>query len=143
LPSDFLLSHDMSSVFGNGFAVLHQRVVLHAARGLVDVLRDLHPDDADIDDDVRDLEGRLRIQLEEGTPWRERDHLDVIAALDSPAWMAILGLIDECPSLLKDVIAPAGGNTPQRISSAHEFIQENRQIERIRAFVGSLRDRLG
>jgi hypothetical protein len=75
--------------------------------------------------------------VEAGTPWRERDNLDVIAVLDQPSWAILLGLVDECPVVPKQAQTPPH-KRPLRVAADFEFISENRQITWVREFVESL-----
>ncbi len=139
LPSAFLASQDLVTVFRLGFHLLHAEVSLEVARGLVAVLADLKVSDATIQRDLVELRYRLSSQLKAGTPWRERDNLDVIAVLDLPAWAVLTGLLDECPVLPKRW---ARRERQLRVSSEFEFISENGQVERVLEFVRSLPTRL-
>jgi len=75
-------------------------------------------------------------------PWRARESLDVIAIIDMPAWMALLGLIDECPVLHAALGASRNPRTHSVSASAFEFISENSQIASIREFMESLPETL-
>ena len=141
LPPEFLLRQDLVTVFRRGWSVLHERVCLYVAGRLVEVLSDLECDDGEVQDQLRDLSHRMKAQVDAGTPWRERDNLDVIAVLDQPSWATLLGLVDECPVVPKRVIAPAG-RRPLRLTSECEFISENTQLAWVREFVESLPARL-
>lgn len=137
--SAFLASHDLVTVFRLGFHVLYAEVSLEVARGLVAVLADLKVSDTAIQRDLQELRRRLSSQLEAGTPWRERDNLDVVAVLDLPSWAVLTGLLDECPVLPKHW---SRRERPLRVSSELEFISENGQVERVLEFVRSLPSRL-
>jgi hypothetical protein len=139
LKHSFLASQDLVTVFRRGWSVLHAEVSLEVARGLVAVLADLKVD-AGVERDLAELRRRVSIQLRAGTPWRERDNLDVLMILDPPSWATLVGLLDECPALPK--LSPREGQRPLRVSPELEFISECRQIERAREFVRSLPDRL-
>jgi hypothetical protein len=76
-----------------------------------------------------------------GTPWRERDSLDVIAILDQPCWSILLGLLDECPVMPRRP-EPSANPRPLRMASGFEFISENAQIDWVRDFVETLPARL-
>ena len=66
-------------------------------------------------------------QCKAGTPWAARDALDVITALDMPAWAALLGLTDECP-VIHAGLSRLDPRTRTVSASAFEFISENRQL---------------
>jgi len=131
---------DLVTVFRMGWSVLHERVCLDAARRLVETLRDVTSDDPEVQTQLTELSQRMGSQLKAGTPWRERDNLDVLAILDQPSWATLLGLLDECP------VVPRGdrsaGPRPLRVTTEFEFISENRQVAWARDFVESLPDRL-
>jgi hypothetical protein len=103
------------------------------------VLADLKVSDAAIQRDFVELRHRLSSQLKAGTPWLERDNLDVIAVLDLPSWALLTGLFDECPVLPKHW---ARRERKLRTSSEYEFISEAGQVERVLEFVRSLPTRL-
>jgi Family of unknown function (DUF6178) len=141
LPAAFLVEQELVTVFRWGWSVLHERVCLDLARRLVRALADLRVDDLELQHDLTQLRIRMAAQLREGTPWRERDRLDVLAILDPPAWATLLGLVDECPVVPK--ASPKGsGRPPLRVTTEFEFISGNAQIEWARDFVDSLPVRL-
>jgi hypothetical protein len=129
-PADLLAHHDLVTVFRVGWRVLHERVGLYTARTLVEILSRLTRDEGGLHADLAELRDGLRKQVEAGTPWRERDNLDALAALDMPGWEVLVGLVDQCPVVPRE----AGG---------FEFIGENRQLEWVHGFVGSLPGRWG
>jgi len=64
--------------------------------------------------------------------------MDVIATLDTPAWAALLGLIDECP-VIHAALGASVAASPRGIDpGAFEFVSENVQIASVRAFLHSL-----
>jgi len=138
LSERFLIEHDLVSVFQVGWRVLHADVCLFAADRLVDTLAGLRCDDGEIQLGIVALRTALSRQRRAGTPWGAHGALDVIAILDTPAWAALLGLIDECP-VLHGVIAAAGRPGIRSISmSAFEFIAGNDQIAAIHTFLDGL-----
>jgi Family of unknown function (DUF6178) len=141
LPAAFLVEQELVTVFRWGWSVLHERVCLDLARRLVGVLADLRIDDLQLQHDLTQLRIRMAAQLKTGTPWRERDRLDVLAILDPPAWATLLGLVDECPVVPKPS-PKSSGRPPLRVTTEFEFISENGQIEWARDFVDSLPVRL-
>jgi hypothetical protein len=142
LAPGFLRRHDLVAVFRAGWRVLHERVGLHVARRLGETLAELSCDDDEVQADISELRGRLGAAVAAGTPWRVRDQLDVLAVLDQPAWASLLGLMDQCPVLPKAVDEPWAESRRLRVSGGFEFIAENAQIDRVRAFAESLRSRL-
>jgi hypothetical protein len=77
-----------------------------------------------------------------GAPWHARDALDVIAILDTPAWAALLTLIDECPTLHAVIGASKDSRVLSVNASDFEFISENSQITSVREFMQSLPETL-
>jgi hypothetical protein len=124
-PADLLVHHDLVTVFRVGWSVLNERVGLHTARTLVEILSRLTRHDGGLHADLSELRDGLRKQVEAGTPWRERDNLDALAALDLPTWSVLVGLVDQCP------VVPSG-------SGGFEFIAENRQVEWVDRFLRSV-----
>jgi hypothetical protein len=141
LPATFLVEQELVTVFRWGWSVLHERVCLDLGRRLVRALADLRVDDRELQHDLTQLRIRMAAQLKAGTPWRERDRLDVLAILDPPAWATLLGLVDECPVVPKPS-PKSTGRPPLRVTTEFEFISENAQIEWAREFVDSLLARL-
>lgn len=141
VPEDFLVGHDLISVFQVGWTVLHHDVCMYATAQLIRVLDDLHCDDDQIQSALDALRIDLARHAHHGAPWRARDSLDAIAILDLPAWAALLGLIDECPVMHAALTASPGTRSIQ--ASAFTFISENSQITAIREFLRSLPVALG
>jgi len=137
----FLASQDLVTVFRGGWSALYEQVCLGVPRRLVRVLGELKIHDAEIRRDLQGLRARLSAQLEAGTPWRERERLEVLACLDPPAWATLLFLVDECPVVPK-AASKAGGRAPLRVASEFEFISESDQIGWALEYVDSLPERL-
>jgi hypothetical protein len=142
LPDDFLVGHDLVSVFQVGWTALHEDVCMYAAERLIRVLTRLRCDDREIQTGLDALRIEMARQRQAGAPWRARDALDVIAILDMPAWATLLGLIDECPVIHAGLGASRGSRTRAVSASAFEFISENSQIASIREFMQSLPETL-
>ncbi len=138
LPADFLLHHELVTVFQVGWTVLYEQVVACVTRRLMEILSEPSSGAGDVQDDLRQLHGWLRQYLKDGTPWRARDHLDVIAILDTPSWSMLLRLIDECPAVPTDAGQPRTAQRALRVSTEFGFISENRQIAWVRDFVERL-----
>jgi hypothetical protein len=124
-PADILVHHDLVTVFRVGWSVLHERVSLHTARSLVEILSRLTRHDGGLHAELAELRDGLRKQVKAGTPWRERDNLDALAALDLPTWSVLVGLVDQCP------VVPSE-------SGGFEFVAENRQVEWVDRFLRSV-----
>jgi hypothetical protein len=142
LPIDLLVEQDLVNVFRAGWRVLHGSVSLHVARTLAAVLRDLPCRDPGLRRDVRRLGTRLEAQVNAGTPWGERDRLDVLAPLDALAWSTLRGLLGEYPVVPRDAAERAAGHKPLRVASAFDYIADSGQIAWVRDFVASLPSRL-
>jgi hypothetical protein len=142
LPDDFLAHHDLVMVFQVGWTVLHRDAGMYTAVQLVKVLAGLRCDDRDLQTGLNGLRRNLRACCRAGMPWRARDALDVIAILDTPAWAALLALIDECPVLHAVLNSSRGPRVRSVSATAFEFISENSQIASIREFVESLPETL-
>lgn len=138
VSDDFLLDHDLATVFHAGWTVLHRDVSNAAAEQLLRTIADLQCSDREIQLGLYVLGRELTKQWQAGTPWRARNALEVIAMLDMPAWAALCGLIDEFPVMLANVSA-SGASRPRSISpSAFEFISGNAQVASVRRFLQSL-----
>jgi hypothetical protein len=141
LPNDFLVGHDLVSVFQVGWTILHDDVCMYTAERLIWVLTHLRCDDHETQTGVDALRIELLRHCQGGAPWRARDALDVIMILDMPAWAALLGLIDECP-VMHGGLGASRGRTRTVSASAFEFISENSQIASIHEFMRSLPETL-
>jgi hypothetical protein len=141
-PEDFLIRNDLVSVFQVGWSVLYEEVCMYAADGLVSVLASVRCADGDDQDALQALRVTLMKHWRAGSPWESRDALDVIAILDTPSWAALLGLLDQFPTLHAAVGASLDGTTLQVDPAAFEFISENAQIQKIHDFMESLPARL-
>jgi hypothetical protein len=143
LPDAFLVGHDLVMAFEVGWAVLHEDVSMFVAEHLIVTLRDLRCADVMIQSGLDALRRELIRQRDAGTPWRARDALDVLAMLDMPAWVSLLGLLDECPVLPAALTATLEGHVGAVSATAFEFISTTGQIGEVRAFMGKLLDVLG
>jgi len=143
LPEDFLVDHDLISVFEVGWTALHRHVSMYAAERLIQILTGLRNDDRTIQAGLDALRLELERHWRAGAPWRARDALDVIVLLDQPAWAALLGLIGECPVMHAGIAASRGSRRPHAVSaSAFEFISERSQIAAVREFMETLAETL-
>jgi hypothetical protein len=140
LPDTFLVDHDLVMAFELGWTVLHEDVSMFVAEQLVATLTDFQYVDAEIQSGLHKLRRELVKQRAAGTPWRARDALEVLAMLDMPAWVSLLGLLDECPVLPAALTAIREGDTGAVSATAFEFISTTAQIREIRAFMGNLLD---
>lgn len=142
LPDDFLVDRDLVGVFQVGWAVLHNDVCMWAAERLIAVLADLRCRDRDIQLALAALRVELTRHWRAGTPWHARDAMDVMAMLDMPAWVTMLGLVDECPIIHAGMAASQGSGVHKIDPAAFEFISENSQIAAVRQFMRSLPETL-
>jgi len=132
---------DLVTAFQVGWAILHREVCVHTAERLVEILADIGCADRETWFQLDSLRRELSRHLANGEPWRARDALDIILALDGPAWAALLGIVAECP-----VLHAALDGSRRRVTSvsatAFTFIARNSDIAVVRAFVESLPVRL-
>ena len=142
LPDDFLVGHDLVSVFQVGWTVLHEEVCMYAAERLISVLSRLQCDDRETQTGLDALRVEMTRQWQAGAPWRARDALDVMTILDMPAWATLLGLIDECPVLHAAIGASQGSRIREISATAFEFISENSQIASVHEFMRLLPETL-
>jgi len=142
LPDDFLVGHDLVSVFQVGWTVLHHDVIMYAAEQLIGILTRLRHDDRETQSGLNALRIEMTKHWKAGAPWLARDALDIMTILDMPAWAALLGLIDECPVMHAAIGASRDRRTLAVSASAFEFISENAQIASIRTFFESLPETL-
>jgi hypothetical protein len=141
-PGSFLVHHDLVGIFQVGWATLYRDVCLYAAERLIEVLTRVRCDDRETQAGLDELRVELEKCLKAGAPWRARGALDVITTLDTPAWAALLALVDEFPVLHACVGALKDSRTLAANASDFEFISENSQIVSVREFMLSLPERL-
>jgi len=115
---------------------------MFAADELVRVLRSLECIDTDIRDGIDVLRRTVIRHARSGAPWEARSALDVLTALDMPAWAALAGLIDQVPTMHAALGATLTGATRPIEASAFEFISEHAQIQQVREFMQVLPGRL-
>ena len=140
LPDTFLMDHDLVSAFELGWAVLHEDVSMFTADQLVFALSNLRCIDADIQEGLDTLRIALTKQREGGTPWRARNALEAIAMLDMPAWVSLLGLLDECPVMPAALTATLDRRTSAVSATEFEFISTSSQLDRVRQFMARFPD---
>jgi hypothetical protein len=124
--------------FEVGWAALHQEIGMFAATRLSEMLRDLRSTDADIQRGLAALQRALTAAVAACEPWRAREALDAIAMLDAPIWVALLGLLDECPMVTDALAATLERRTTATSAAAFDFISTSAQIDYVRRFVGEL-----
>ena len=140
LPEDFLLGHDLVTVFQVGWSVLYDQTCRFASQRLIATLGKLRCTDRDIRIGLKALRLELTRHLAAGEPWRASESLDVLTSLDMPAWAALQGLIAECPTAHAALTASRG----LRSVSADDFafISESRQLAAVGEFMTALPERL-
>ena len=138
LPVSFLVAQNLINVFQVGWKILYDNVGIYAAQQLIGVLAQMQCDDREIQLDLDMLRLELTKHWRAGTPWHARDALEVIAILDTPAWAALLTLIDECPTLHAIIGASRDARTLSVNASDFEFISTNSQITSVHEFLRSL-----
>ena len=77
-----------------------------------------------------------------GTPWLAREATEVLAMLDTPASVAVHGLLDECPVLPAAVPALLDGSAKSVSATQFEFIASTAQIRLVHTFMAKLPDLL-
>ena len=142
LPDDFLIEHDLVTVFQVGWTVLYENVCMYAAERLIRILTRLRSADSEIQSGLNALRAELTLQWKAGEPWRAREALDVIMILDMPAWAALVGLLDEYPIMHAGLSASRDTHARTINASAFEFISSNRQVVSIHDFMRSLSETL-
>ncbi len=142
LSDDVLVEHDLVTVFGVGWTVLHDDVCVPAVSRLIEVLAALPAHDPETQAGLDALRLELTRHWRAGTAWQARDALDVLATLDLPAWTTLLGLVAECPVVRATIDAGRPGG-PRRVDpSAFTFIARRSQIDAVDVFLDSLSDAL-
>ena len=111
---------------------------MFVADQLASALADPGHVDTDTRAGLRTLRRALKAQRKAGAPWLARDAVDVLATLDAPAWIAVLGLLDECPIVPAALTAIVERHTTPVSSTAFEFVSTASQITAIRRFMSLL-----
>jgi len=142
LPEDFLVGHDLVSVFQVGWAVLYEQVCMYTAGRLIEILARMRCDDREIQRGLDTLRVQMSKHWRAGAPWHAREDIDVIATLDMTAWATLLGLIDECPVMHAALTATRRSRVRAVSPDGFEFISENRHVESVRRFVSALPETL-
>ena len=135
-----LIDHDLVTAFEVGWSVLHQDVSLFAAEQLISTLDGLHCVDRDIQRGFVVLRRTLVKHRDAGTPWLARDAAEILAMLDTTAWISVLGLLDECPVLPAALTAVLEGRTTTVSPTEFDFISTAAQIGDVRIFMRKLPD---
>jgi hypothetical protein len=135
-----LIDHDLVTAFEVGWSVLHQDVSLFAAEQLISTLTDVDCVDRDIRRGLAALRRTLVEQRDAGTPWRARDAAEILAMLDTTAWISVLGLLDECPVLPAALTAILEGRTTTVSPTEFDFISTAAQVGNVRTFIRKLPD---
>jgi len=137
-PPDYLITHDLIGVFQIGWTVLHEDACVYAAKSLADILRDARVADEELQGSLNLLRIRLLRAIEDGTPWRAAEALDVLTGLDLPAWAALAGLIAECPVIHGGLVASVDRDVRQVDPNAFQFIASRDQLALVRRFLAAL-----
>jgi hypothetical protein len=131
------VDRDLVTAFQVGWTVLQRDVCIYASRRLIEVLAEIVCSDRDTHLALHRLRRDLIRHLSDREPWRARESLDAVLALDAPAWAALLGLIDECP-VLHAALGASGRRCATINPTEFAFISGNGDIAAVRAFMGSL-----
>jgi hypothetical protein len=135
---DYPIAQDLIGVFQLGWTTLHEQACVFTARALVDVLADLKVADADDRSTLNMLRIRLVREIENGTPWRAADALEVLTSIDMPAWAALVALIAECPVIHGALIASIDRRVHSVDPNAFEFISRPDQLRQVQSFISAL-----
>lgn len=138
----YLVTHDLIGAFQVGWGVLYTDVCLYSARELARMLRGVGVADDDLQRALSMLRIRLLREIDNNTPWRASDGLEVMTSLDLPAWAALTGLIAECPVLHAGLHASLDRSIRSVDPGAFEFIAERNQLPLVKAFMESLPARM-
>jgi hypothetical protein len=138
LPDAFLLDHDLVTAFAVGWSVLYEDVSLFVTDRLISMLSNLRGLDPDTARDVQALERALAAARAAGTPWTAREAAEALAMLDMPAWISVIGLLDECPNIPAALHAVLDGRTSSVSATAFDFISTAAQIGDVRVFLSVL-----
>jgi hypothetical protein len=141
VPDSFLTDNELIAAFEAGWAILHE-LGMFVARQLIDAVTALRSVDDEIQDGLESLRRGLLRECGNGTPWRVRGALEIIAMLDLPVCVSLQALLAECPVLPEALTAILERRTGAISPTAFEFISTTRQVEKVRAFAATLLDTL-
>ncbi len=133
---------NLIAAFEQGWTMLHERVSMHVAEQLLATLASTRSHDSQIEEDLQDLKRRLETQWRNGTPWKAGESLEVIAILDQPIWVSLIGVLGECPVVPAALSATVERRTGAISATAFEFISTSGQIRQIETFMSRLGDLL-
>lgn len=136
MPDDFLVHHDLVTVFEVGWSILHEDVTQLVVQRLLVTIDALRCTDAHALLALHALARQVRTHRE--TPWLASDALDVVAILDMPAWTSLIGLFGECPVVPAALVATVEGRVGAIDAGAFDFIATTEQLEVIRTFLTRL-----
>lgn len=137
-PADYFITNDLIGVFQLGWASLYRDVTVPAASQLADTLEHIRIEDADTQSALNMLRIRLLRALDDGEPWRAAGALDVLMAIDLPAWAALVALIAECPVIHAGLIASIDRTVRTVDPNAFEYIARPDQLALVRTFLNAL-----
>ena len=135
-PSGWI-DRDLLLAFQIGWVVLHRDVCADVSRRLVEVLGMIDCTDRETFLGLDRLRRALIHHLANDEPWRARDSLDVVLALDPPAWAALLGLIAEFP-VLHAAVGASARNHRTISPTDFRFVAGNADVAAVRQFTESL-----
>jgi hypothetical protein len=135
---DYLVAHDLIGTFQIGWAALHQHACVSTANAFVDILAEVRVPDEELQSALNLLRVRLTREIQQGTPWRAADALDVLTSIDLPAWAALTGLIAECPVIHGGLMASIDRGVHSVDPDAFDFISDPDQLQLVRAFIKAL-----
>lgn len=138
LPDTYLVDHDLVSVFEMGWSQLHRDVGLHAMDHLIAAVAGFRGIDVETGVELRRMQRTLATHRDAGTPWLARDAVDVLAALDPTVWVAVLGLLDECPHLPEALTAVLEHRSTPVSPTTFRFISTAADVDHVRAFLRAL-----
>jgi hypothetical protein len=138
VDDDLLVRQSLIEVFETGWSVLHHDVSLFAAERLEAALDTLTGPDVVTAAGIRRLRRELSRERKAGSPWLARDATDVLAALDTTAWAAVRGLLEECPVVPAALRAILEHSARAVSPTAFEFISTAGQLGDIRVFMRML-----
>ena len=141
-PEPFLVDRDLVTAFEVGWSVLYRDVSLWAADQLIGMLAPVGRFDRDARPGLVALRRTLVKQRKAGTPWRARGAAEVLAMLDTTAWVGVLGLLDECPVVPEALLAVVEGRTTTVSPTEFDFISTAAQLGDVRMFLRKLPDAL-
>ena len=129
---------DLVTAFEIGWSWLHREVSLAAADQIAATLTEVRVADRDVRRELTTCARALAAQRAAGTPWRAADAADALLAIDATVWMAVRGLLGECPVVADALTAIVERRVSAVSPTAFCWFASTAQLRSVRTFLRTL-----